>query len=71
MNPVSSKIHPHMEEPGIWVGGEGVVGAQAERHVRRRERRVEGLFTTIITLTFIGGLALGGALGRLWRTKVK
>jgi len=67
MKPVDTQ--PQTEDPRSWIGSEATVGSQAEDHVRQREGRAEGLFTTIITLTFIGGFTLGGALSRLWRNK--
>lgn len=67
----TTDAQPQAENAREWIGGEATVGSQAERHVRQREGRVEGLFTTIITLTFIGGLTLGGALSQLWRNKAK
>ena len=69
MKPFTSQ--PQAEDPRRWIGSEATVGSQAEHHVRQREGRVEGLFTTIITLTFIGGLTLGGALSQLWRDNTK
>lgn len=71
MKPLTTQTQPRADDPRTWIGGEATVGSQAEHHVRRREGRVEGLFTTVITLTFIAGLALGGALSRLWRNKAK
>jgi hypothetical protein len=71
MKPVITQTQSQADDPHIWIGGEATVGSQAEHHVRRREGRVEGLFTTIITLTFIGGLILGGALSQLWRNNAK
>lgn len=71
MKPVSASLAPQPEDPRSWIGGEAAVGAQAEHYLRRRERRVEGLFRTVIILTFIGGCALGAALGRSWRARRK
>ena len=62
---------PGAADPHMWVGGEAAVGSQAERHVRRREARAGGLFTTMITLAFIGGLTLGGALAQVWWSNAK
>lgn len=69
MIPSTRQNQAQLEESHDWVGGEATVGTQAERYVRRREGRVKGLFTTIIGLTFIGGLAMGGAISQLVRKR--
>lgn len=53
------------EETHRWIGGEAVVGAQAERHVRARETDVRGVAVTVLGLAFLGGLAFAGAICRL------
>ncbi len=50
------------EETHDWMGGEAVVGAQAERHVRAKAANVRALAATILGLTFLGGLTLAGAI---------
>ena len=69
MNPLDPTQPIPLDEPHPWIGGEAALGRQAEHHVRQLEGRPRGLFTTIIVLTFIGGVALGGALGSLWKHK--
>ncbi len=61
----------NLEETPAWIGGEGAVGTQAERHVRRRERNIRGLALTILGLSFMGGFALAGALCQLSRDKTR
>lgn len=61
----------HSEDSHAWIGREAAVGAQAEQYLRYRGRRVEGLFTTVLSLSFIGGLTLGCALCLLWKNKTK
>lgn len=65
------KAESHSEDPHTWIGREAAVGAQAEQYLRYRGRRVEGLFTTVLSLSFIGGLALGCAVCHLWKNKTK
>jgi hypothetical protein len=71
MKPASANLAPQPDDSRSWIGGEAAVGTQAEQYVRRRERRVEGLFRTVIILTFIGGCALGALLGRSWQVSGK
>jgi hypothetical protein len=68
MNIFPPSDQQHLDDSHAWVGGEGTVGSQAERHhVRRQERNTGGLAMTILGLTFVGGFALAGALCQLSR----
>ena len=67
----TTQPQPHLDDPHDWVGGEATIGSQAGRHIRRQERNTRHLLSAILGLTFLGGLALGSAISRLWRTKAK
>jgi hypothetical protein len=71
MKPCNAQTQPHPDDPLVWVGGEATVGSQAGRHIRRQEGHTRHLLSAILGLTFLGGLALGGAISRLCRSKVK
>jgi hypothetical protein len=59
----------HPDDAHAWIGREATVGSQAQQHLRHQEKHVEGLFSTIVGLTFLGGVTLGCALSHLWRKK--
>jgi hypothetical protein len=71
MTPRTPHTQPEAEDARRWIGGEATIGSQAEHHVRQREGRADGLFPTILALTFIGGLALGGVISWFCRTDTK
>jgi hypothetical protein len=60
--PQAQTDHSH-----TWIGGEATVGSQAGRHIRRQAGIAKHLFTTILGLTFLGGVALGGAISLLFK----
>ena len=59
------------DDPHTWIGPEATVGAQAEKYLRYRGKRVEGLFTTMLPLSVIGGFTLGCVLCYLWNNQTK
>lgn len=67
ITPFSKPAVAPVDDSAIWMGGEASVGTQAGRHVRQTERNTPGLARTILSLTFLGGLALGAATSRLLR----
>lgn len=67
MNIFTTAPQSNLEESHTWIGGEGAVGSQAERHVRRQERNIRGLALAVLGLTFAGGFALAGAICQLTR----
>jgi hypothetical protein len=69
MNFFTTAHQSSLEDSHAWIGGEGAVGSQAERHVRRQERNIQGFALTVLGLTFAGGLALGGAICQLSRRR--
>ena len=67
ITPFSKPSVAPVDDSAIWMGGEASVGTQARRHVRQTERNTPGLALTILSLTFLGGLALGTVTSRLFR----
>ena len=65
MKPSTTHSQTHLDDPHAWIGGEATIGSQAGRHIRRQEGNTRHLLSTILGLTFLGGLALGGAISRL------
>jgi hypothetical protein len=58
---------PQTDDSLAWIGGEATIGSQAGRHIRRQAGTAKHLFTAIFGLTFLGGLALGGAISLLFK----
>lgn len=71
MSSFSTQSQPQNDDARAWIGGEATIGSQAGRHVRRQAGTAPHLLSTILGLTFIGGLAMGSAFGLLCRTKSK
>ena len=67
MEPVTTHTQPQTDHSGTWIGGEATVGSQAGRHVRRQAGTAQYLLSAVLGLTFLGGLALGGAVGLLFK----
>jgi len=67
----TTQTQPQTEDPRTWIGGEATVGSQVGWKFRRQNGRTKYLLSTVLGLTFLGGLALGGAVSRLCRTKAK
>lgn len=67
ITPFTKPAAAPVDDSAIWMGGEASVGTQARRHVRQTERNTPGLALTILSLTFLGGLALGTVMSRLLR----
>jgi hypothetical protein len=58
---------PQTDDPHTWIGGEATIGSQAGRHIRRQAGPATHVLTTVLGLTFLGGLALGGAISLLFK----
>jgi hypothetical protein len=58
-----------LDEPRSWVGGEAALDPRTAHHVRRRESRSRGHMKIVAGVTFAAGLALGMAVGILWRRR--
>ncbi len=67
----TTQPQPHLDDPRAWIGGEATIGSQAGRHIRRQAGNTRHLLSAILGLTFLGGLALGGAISRLCGAKAK
>ena len=63
------QTQPEAEDPRTWIGAEATVGSQAVREIRRQRGTSKYLLSIVIGLTFLGGLALGGAVSQLCRAK--
>lgn len=57
------------EDVGEWIGAEAVVGPQARQYIRRKGFSGQNFAMLFLSLTFFGGLALGGVLSSLFRSR--
>lgn len=71
MKLVSTQHESQHDDPRSWMGGEATVGSQARRYIRREAGSPTPLLGVILSLTFLGGLALGSSFGLLCRDKHK
>lgn len=71
MKPGTTPTRPQTEDPRMWIGSEATIGSQVGRHIQRQVGTTKYLLSTVLGLTFLGGLTLGGAISRLCRTKAK
>lgn len=67
MKPVTTHAQPQADYSRTWIGGEATVGSQAGRHVLREAGKAQHLLSTVLGLTFLGGLALGSAVSLLFK----
>lgn len=69
MKLVQTHNEPQNDDPRSWIGGEATVGSQARRYIRGEAGSSTSFLGVVLGLTFLGGLALGGAFGILCRKK--
>ncbi|HEU5093231.1 MAG TPA: hypothetical protein VFT30_11120 [Nitrospira sp.] len=69
MKSVDTRTDIQTDDPRNWMGGEATVGCQARRYIRRQAGHPTSLLGVILSLTFLGGLALGSSFGLLCRSK--
>ena len=55
-----------VDEPHSWMGGEAVLGSQAQQHARRQARTGRRGVGVVTGLAFVTGIALGAVAAALW-----